>query len=221
VSDPYAATRQVYDKVAADYARLVEGHLATNIWDRAVLTAFAEHVMAAGGGQVLDLGCGPGHITAHLAELGLDVAGVDLSPAMVAEARRRFPALSFSIGRLDAPAVAAESLGGLLAWYSLIHVPPDDLLLTMRTLASALRPGGHLQLAFQVGDGHRHITHAWGHDLDLDAWLPDPDRITAQLCEAGLEVITAVRRAPEEPERSTQAYLLARKRRPTSGTLVA
>jgi trans-aconitate methyltransferase len=211
VSDTNAATRQAYDKVAVDYARLLEDNLAKNIWDRAVLAAFAEHVMAAGGGRVLDLGCGPGRITGHLHELGLDVAGVDLSPAMVAEARRRFPTLSFSTGRLDAPAVAPESLGGLLAWYSLIHVPPEDLPSTVRTLASILLPGGHLQLAFQAGEGHRRIAHAYGHDLDLDAWRLDPDHVTNQLCEVGLEVIAAVRRAPEEPEQSTQAYLLARK----------
>jgi len=122
MNDTYAATRHAYDQVAVDYARLLEGNLATNIWDRAVLSAFAEHVTAAGGGRVLDLGCGPGRITGHLHELGLDVAGADLSPAMVAEARRRFPTLSFNTG----------------------------------------------QLAFQVGDGHRRITHAYGHDLDLD-----------------------------------------------------
>ncbi|MDT7666349.1 MAG: hypothetical protein QOD04_5905, partial [Pseudonocardiales bacterium] len=89
MNDTYAATRHAYDQVAVDYARLLEDNLATNIWDRAVLSAFAEHVTAAGGGRVLDLGCGPGRITGHLHELGLDVAGADLSPAMVAEARRR------------------------------------------------------------------------------------------------------------------------------------
>jgi trans-aconitate methyltransferase len=211
MNDTYAATRHAYDQVAVDYARLLEDNLATNIWDRAVLSAFAEHVTAAGGGRVLDLGCGPGRITGHLHELGLDVAGADLSPAMVAEARRRFPTLSFNTGRLDAPAVAPESLAGLLAWYSLIHVPPGELPSTLRTLASILRPGGHLQLAFQVGDGHRRITHAYGHDLDLDAWSLDPDHVTTQLREVGLEVIATVRRAPEEPERSPQAFLLARK----------
>jgi SAM-dependent methyltransferase len=211
MSDTYAATRRAYDKVAVDYARLLEDNLTTNIWDRAVLAAFAEHVLAQGGGRVLDLGCGPGRITGHLHELGLDIAGADLSPAMVAEARRRFPTLSFDTGRLDAPAAAPESLAGLLAWYSLIHLPPEELTATMRALAGVLRPGGHLQLAFQVGDGHRRITHAYGHDLDLDAWSLDPDRLTAQLHDVGLEVIAAVRRAPEEPERFPQAFLLARK----------
>ena len=90
-------------------------------------------------------------------------------------------------------------------------MPPEELPSTLRTLAGVLRPGGHLQLAFQVGGGHRRITHAYGHDLDLDAWSLDPDHVTTQLREVGLEVIATVRRAPEEPERSPQAFLLARK----------
>ena len=211
VSDLYAETRQAYDTVAVEYARLLEDNLAANIWDRAVLATFAQHVHAAGRGRVLDLGCGPGRITAHLHQLGLDVAGVDLSPAMINEARRRFPALSFDVGRLDAPGAAAESLAGALAWYSLIHVPPEAIPSTLETLASVLAPGGHLQLAFQAGEGHRRITHAYGHDLDLDAWRLDPDQVTEQLTEVDLEVIATVRRAPEGPERSSQAYLLARK----------
>jgi trans-aconitate methyltransferase len=203
MSDPYAAARRAYDKVAVDYARLLEGDLARNIWDRAVLAAFAEHVVAAGGGRVVDLGCGPGRITGHLHRLGLDVVGVDLSPAMVAEARRRFPTLSFSTGRLDTPPVDPKSLAGLLAWYSLIHVPPQDLPSTVSTLAGLLRPGGYLQLAFQAGDGQRRITHAYGHDLDLDAWFLDPARVThggrrAQL-GGGAVPVNRSRRADSAP----------------------
>jgi trans-aconitate methyltransferase len=110
---------------------------------------------------VLDLGCGPGRITGYLHELGLDVSGADLSPAMVAEAIRRFPTLRFTVGRLDAPGVAKESLAGLLAWYSLIHVSPPHLTSTMHTIADALRPGGYLQLAFQVGAGAERSPQAF------------------------------------------------------------
>jgi trans-aconitate methyltransferase len=169
---------------------------------------FAEHV---GDGPVLDLGCGPGRITAHLAGLGLDVSGADLSPAMVAEAGRRYPDLRFTVARLDAPGVPDGSLAGLVAWYSLIHVPSVDLPRTLRAVTNALAPGGYLQLAFHHGRDHRTITEAYGHVLDLDAWHLDPDDLTPALAEVGLEVTATVVRAPEGPERSAQAYLLARK----------
>jgi trans-aconitate methyltransferase len=61
-----------------------------------------EHVRAAGGGLVADLGCGPGRITAHLRDLGLDAFGLDLSPAMIGLARSEHPSLRFEVGPMDA-----------------------------------------------------------------------------------------------------------------------
>ena len=87
-------TRTAYDTVAVDYARLLEDELARSPLDRALLGHFAELVDLEGGGGV-DVGCGPGRITGHLATLDLDVSGIDLSPGMVAEAQRRHPEIAF------------------------------------------------------------------------------------------------------------------------------
>ena len=97
-----AETRAAYDTVAESYAELVEPALAESPMDRAVLGVFAEQVLAGGGGPVADLGCGPGRITAHLADAGLAAFGVDLSPGMVAVARARHPWLRFEVGTLEA-----------------------------------------------------------------------------------------------------------------------
>ncbi|WP_338106353.1 class I SAM-dependent methyltransferase [Micromonospora terminaliae] len=91
-------TRAAYDTVAADYAALVPTKLSELPLDRALLGAFAELARATGG-VVADLGCGPGHVTAHLAALGVDAFGVDLSPRMVALARRAYPELRFAVLR--------------------------------------------------------------------------------------------------------------------------
>jgi trans-aconitate methyltransferase len=93
---PYLTdTRAAYDTVAVDYADLVPPRFANDSLGRAMLAAFAELVHASGGGPVADLGCGPGHVTAHLDGLGLSVFGVDLSPGMVEVARRTYPGLRF------------------------------------------------------------------------------------------------------------------------------
>ena len=73
--------------MSARYTEFVRGELDALPLDRAVLAAFAEQVRAGGGGLVADLGCGEGRIGAHLAGLGLDVTGINLSPAMTEIAR--------------------------------------------------------------------------------------------------------------------------------------
>ena len=91
-------TRRSYDAAADDYADWIQGELATKPLDRAMLTAFADVV----DGPVADIGCGTGRITAFLRDLGVPVFGVDLSPRMVAVARRAHPDLRFTEGSMTA-----------------------------------------------------------------------------------------------------------------------
>jgi SAM-dependent methyltransferase len=206
-----SATRAAYDTVAADYAELLRDSLASSIWDRAMLDAFAELVGATG--QVGDLGCGPGRITGYLASRGLDVFGVDLSPGMVEVARREYPGLKSEVGSLLALELADESLAGALAWYSIIHTPPARLPEVCTELARVLVPGGVLLLAFQVGDEVRHIEEGYGHTgLSFDAYRLRPELIERLLADAGFSVESRLIRAPEPPhEKTPQAYLVARK----------
>jgi SAM-dependent methyltransferase len=208
------ATRASYDAMAADYA--AHFHDEANPWDRAVFAAFAGHVLDAGGGAVADVGCGPGRVTARLHELGLTVSGIDLSPEMVAIARRDHPGLRFDEGSMLALDLPDGALGGLVAWYSIIHVPADLLPDVLAEFHRVLAPGGHLLLAFQVGDEPLRMTEAFGHAVSLDFHRRSPDRVAALLGEAGLDVRARLVREREENERTPQAYLLARK--PATGS---
>jgi SAM-dependent methyltransferase len=163
------ATRVAYDTVAVDYAELLSTELAAKPLDRALVAAFAELVQAAGVGPVADLGCGPGRVTAHLHSLGLTAFGVDLSPAMVAVARRAHPGLRFDEGSMTALDLTDGVLGGIVAWYSINHTPPDRLPVVFAEFHRVLGPGGHLLLAFQVGDERVHLEQAYGHPVSLDA----------------------------------------------------
>jgi SAM-dependent methyltransferase len=204
-----AEVRRSYDTVAEDYADLLRDALDASPADRAVLGLFADLVAAAGGGQVADLGCGPGRITAHLAGLGLDARGVDLSPGMVAVARRELPGLRIDVGSMAALDLADASLAGALAWYSLIHLPTEELPPVVAELARVLRPGGQLVVAFQVGDEPGRLREAYGHAVQLTVHRRRPDLVAALLTEAGFRVHTRLVREPEGREKSPQAYLLA------------
>jgi ubiquinone/menaquinone biosynthesis C-methylase UbiE len=205
-------TRAAYDTVAVDYAELVRTALAAMPLDRAMLGVFAERVQAAGGGTVADLGCGPGRVTEYLHSRGLSTFGIDLSPGMVSVARRMYPHLRFDEGSIMALDLPERSLGGIVAWYSIIHTPPERLPLAFAEFSRVLSPGGHLLLAFQVGSNQRvRLEQAYGHQVSYDAFRLCPDHVTDLLGQAGLAVDARLLREPQPPERTQQAYLMAQK----------
>ena len=210
------ATRSSYDAVAADYADRFRDELVPRPLDRAMLAAFAELVQAAAVGPVADVGCGTGRVTAMLADLGLQVSGIDLSPQMVATARREHPGLRFEVGSMLALDQPDGALGGVLAWYSTIHVPDDRLPEVFAEFRRVLAPGGYVLLGFQAGDEPVHMTEALGHPISLDFHLRQPDRMAVLLGQAGLAVCARMLREPDDvaafPERHQQAFVIARKR---------
>ncbi|MGW0158446.1 class I SAM-dependent DNA methyltransferase [Mycobacterium sp. NPDC003323] len=208
-------TRDGYDRTAAGYVTAFGNHLDDKPLDRAMLRAFAEMVPA--DHRVVDIGCGTGVATAVLQRHGVAVLGIDLSPNMIAHARRRHPDIEFTVGsmtRLDLPDAA---IGGLCAWYSTIHVPDEALPAVFAEFHRVLIPGGVALLAFQVGDHPRHLTEAFGEEVDLLFHRRRPDTVADLLRDAGLPVHVRVTREPDDDgvESTPQGYLIARK--PISG----
>ncbi|MCW3816468.1 methyltransferase domain-containing protein [Micromonospora sp. DR5-3] len=197
-----ADTRISYDTVAASYAERVPGLLADLPYERAILALFADLVQVAGGGPVADVGCGPGHITALLCGLGVDAFGIDLSPGMIDVARRDYPRLRFEVGSMTDLDLADASVAGLIAWYSLIHVPDDEVGSVFAQFRRVLRPGGPLLLGFHVGDESRLKTQGYGgHPMKLYVHRRQPAQVAAWLRDAGFTVtaqmtLTSVEGAP-------------------------
>ncbi|MEU7567096.1 class I SAM-dependent methyltransferase [Streptomyces fradiae] len=156
--------RDSYDRVADNYVDMVLttgiGDIRRHPWYKASIDAFADTV--GGLGPVLDVGCGPGTVTAYLAERGLDVSGVDLSPRMIEHARRLHPRCRFEVASATDLDLAEASLGGVLGWWSLFNLPRDVLPRVLAVFARALKPGGHLITATHVGDGDVVRTEAYG-----------------------------------------------------------
>ena len=184
-----ADTRTSYDTVADSYANAIRDVLAREPYLRAVLTLFADLVHAAGGGPVADVGCGPGHVTAHLHALGVDAFGIDLSSAMIDLARREHPDLRFEVGSMTDLPLADGSVAALLAFWSLIHVPDHAIPTVLGQFRRVLRPGGSLVLGFHVGDETRLKTQGYGgHPMKVNVHRRQPDRVATWLREAGFTV---------------------------------
>jgi SAM-dependent methyltransferase len=202
-------TRRAYDTVAATYAAKLHDELDAKPFDRQRLDDFATRL--AGAGPVVDLGCGPGHVAAYLKARGVEAIGLDLSPGMIAEASARHPAIPFRQADMRALPFAKGELAGILAFYSIIHIPPDEVPAVLHELYRVLRPGGLLFLAFHLGNHTLHLDDWWEHAVDVDFFFFEREAMEAWLRAAGFALVDARDREPypgvETPTR--RGYILA------------
>jgi SAM-dependent methyltransferase len=124
---------------------------------------------------------------------------------MIAIARRDHPALPFPDGRS----------AGVVLWYSIIHTSPAGQARTFAEAARVLRPGGHLLVGFQAGEGTRDVPAAFirsGRAIRLDRHCYPVDQVAPRIEETGLLDAPTAR----GQERDDQAALLAKADRPVS-----
>ncbi|WP_405856201.1 class I SAM-dependent methyltransferase [Streptomyces sp. NBC_00090] len=188
--------RESYDRVADNYVHMVEttgiGDIRTDPWLKASIDAFADTVSDLG--PVLDVGCGPGTVTAYLAERGLDVSGVDLSPRMIENARRLYPQCRFSVSSATELDLEEASLGGVLGWWSLFNLPREVLPQVLALFTRALKPGGHFITATHVGDEDALRTEAYGGvpvRWTTHKWRPE--QLVDLIEQAGLRPVAELR----------------------------
>ena len=208
-----AHVRSSYDAVATTYADNLVDELAGLPFETWLLDRVVAH---AGGRPVVDAGAGPGHVTAHLAAGGADATGIDVSPAMADEARRRFPGPSFEVAdlrRLSRPRTSS-GWAAVLAWYSLIHLAASELPDAVAALARPLAPGGWLVLGLHAGAEVRHLDEWFGHPVDLDIVLHDPASVVAVVEAAGLGDVEWYVRGPLTARGETTERLYVVGRRP-------
>lgn len=200
-----------YDAVAPAYADHLSAELTHKPFDRACLDAFAARW--AGRGLVADLGCGPGQVAAHLAAAGAAVVGIDLSAGMVAEARRRHPALAFEQGDMLALDRAPSRFAAAVAFYALVHFDDAALARALAALRIALAPGGELLAAVHLGEGWLAPGQLWGVPVGLRFRMFAPGGLEAALRAAGFRVAGTRERDPypgvEYPSRRAYVRALA------------
>jgi SAM-dependent methyltransferase len=212
--------RATYDAVATRYADAIVNELDDRPIERGLLDEVLRMSRSTGGGgTIVDIGCGPGHVTHYLAARGAEVLGVDLSPTMIDVARVRFPGLDFRVGSMLAIDAKDMSWSGAVALYSIIHFASDERRIASRELARVLRPNSPLLVSFHVSS----MDHPIGSSIHLETWFDvpvdvtgyflDPDAVLSDMRGAGFEVRARLDREPlsanEYPSR--RCYLLLRR----------
>jgi SAM-dependent methyltransferase len=192
-------TRASYDTDAIGYAEKVDGLLDGSPYLRASLALFADLVRDAGDGLVADVGCGPGYVTHHLSQLGLNAFGIDLSPEMIAIARRDYPGLRFEVGTMTDLDLADSSVTGVLAFWSVIHVPDDAVPGVFAQFRRVLRAGCPLLVGFHVGDETSNSREGYtGRAINVDTHRRRPAQVADWLREAGFAVEAELLMRPDE-----------------------
>jgi SAM-dependent methyltransferase len=217
---PIEKIRTSYDIVAEKYANELADDMVARPLERGILLAFSELVLGLGDGLVGDVGCGPGHIAKHLAERGVRCVGFDVSVAMIAQARLKFPAGDFRVGSmLELPVPTATWLGAV-ALYSTLHCTKDERTQTYRELARAVQPGGYFLHGFYVSAPDQpsgstyHLERWFGLKVDLPTYFVSIDDAAVEMDTGGFDVVAALVREPmmktELPTR--RCYMLGKRR---------
>jgi uncharacterized protein YceH (UPF0502 family) len=208
-----AHVRTSYDAVASAYADQLVDELRELPFETWLLDRVRTH---AAGSPVVEAGSGPGHVTAYLADGGADATGVDISPGMVEEARRRFPGRRFEVGdlrRLSRPPTSS-GWAAVLGWYSLIHLATSELPGAVAALVRPLAPGGWLVLGMHSGAEVRHLEEWFGQPVDLDVVLHEPSDVVGVVEGAGLVDLEWYLRGPLAGRGETTQRLYVVGRRP-------
>lgn len=206
------AVRDAYDARAKEYANLFLDHLDRVPHDREWLAAFAKQV-SPGGGAVADVGCGPGNVVNHLAGLGVEAIGYDISPAMIEEAQRAFPDSTFQIGDFTSLDIADSAFAGIVSRYSLIHLAPARLTDVFAEWCRVLKPRAPVLVSFFASSSAATHGQPFDHAV-VTAHALCLETLVSEMQKVGFEGFEVSTREPLEGERALDhGTVLARRAR--------
>jgi SAM-dependent methyltransferase len=194
-----------YDAVADRYEERFLDELRAKPRDREILRAFATSVEE----PVAEIGCGPGQVGAYVAQWGRHVFGVDLSTRMANQAKGRLDGAL--VADMRALPFADNGLGGVLAFYSLIHLRREGLEPALREFRRVLRPGGLLLFSAHEGTGDVELDEFLAQPVPFAATLFDLDELVGACEASGLDVTSAERREPYATESTVRLFVAAMK----------
>lgn len=207
------AIRRSFDAAADTYAREFADELERKPFDRELLVGFASNLRP--GADVLDVGTGAGgHIGRFLADRGLVVTGIDVSPGAIDVARRLNPTMRFVVADFRSLPIPDASVDAAVGFYCYIYGTDDDIVQALGEVRRVLRPGGRLLVAVHGALDDRPRIEAFtdfnGIPVDIAMRYTTPARFAMLVERVGLRVVELRARDPYEFEhKSRRLYLMA------------
>ncbi|MEK7657615.1 MAG: class I SAM-dependent methyltransferase [Patescibacteria group bacterium] len=143
MKDKTKLTASVYDEISVSYADKFN-EPSDNIDD------FLKLIKK--GGKILDAGCGPGVDVAYIISKDFDVIGVDISERILEIARKKNPKVHFKKADIRKLNFKPNTFDGIIASFSLIHIPKKDIDKTVGNFYKLLKPKGVIYIGIQEGD---------------------------------------------------------------------
>jgi SAM-dependent methyltransferase len=218
--EPLDKIRSSYDIVAERYANELADEMIARPIERGIFLAFSELVRGLGDGVVGEVGCGPAHIAKHLTSLGLRMVGIDISVAMVEQARKRFPEGEvFVASMFELPVPSGSWLGAASIWATL-HCNASDRMRSFKEIHRVVQPGGYFLHSFYVSapdqpEGSTYHLQKWfGFAVDLPTYFVGIEDGAAELDAAGFDVMAALVREPMQSNElpTRRCYMLGKRR---------
>lgn len=206
---------RAYDRAAKAYAEALWNELAGKPFDRLILRWFAERLPA--NEPVIEIGSGPGEVSAFLQSQGVDCLATDISSEMVAVGRTYFSKVEFDVQDFFNLTYPDASFSGVVAFYAIVNLEPAEVRPVLAEAWRVLKPGGLLMLAFHTAETVESLAVAdfFGEKNNpLTFYYFPVGDIKTMLEETGYEVLELLVRYPykdvEYP--SQRAYCMAQKK---------
>lgn len=158
---------------------------------------------------ILDVGCGPGQHTNYMIEKGFNVEGIDLSKEMIRIAKKKVPEGIFSIKDIRNLSFSDNSFDGLLAAYSLIHIPTKELHLTLRGFYRVLKPKGYMLLIVQKGKSDQIVDEPLKEGEKTFINFFTKKRLSNYLSDVGFSIVDMIEKPSSDPDDLSDTVIYA------------
>ena len=204
--------QNTYDLLAQNYNEHFKDEHYKKPKDLEVLLKFAK--LVKNKNNIWDIGCGSGHTTKYLFDLGVNISGLDLSFSMINIAQKQYKDIHFQQGDILNLDFKENSIDAIISFYSIVHFSNEQVEIAFKGIYKILKSNGLFLFSFHVGENTIHLNKFLNKNIDIDFMFFNIDFITAILKKTGYKDIEIIQREPYNQDieyQSKRCYIFCKK----------